>query len=84
MAKGTLRIRTTAFVCPQRTTCFVRCVSCIDGLFANAVLKVYKDLSMVPRKVDVSDADAGAARASLERSVTALTVHDSTARISPR
>eukprot|EP00966_Prymnesium_polylepis_P258424 5969619-Prymnesium_polylepis.2 len=67
MAKGTLRSRTTAFVCPQRATCFVRCVSCIDKPFADAVFKVYKEVIQIP--CNVSDTDAATARMSLGRVV---------------
>ena len=65
MPKGTLRVRTIAFVCPQRVTCFVRCVSCIDKPFAEAVLKVYEDATRIP--CNVSDGDAVAAQTSLRR-----------------
>eukprot|EP00966_Prymnesium_polylepis_P335023 7390383-Prymnesium_polylepis.1 len=36
--KIALRVCTTAFVCPQRPTCLMRCVACIDKPFAVAVL----------------------------------------------
>ena len=67
VAKGALRVRTTAFVCPQRATCFVRCMPCIDRQFAASVLAVYKEACRVPCNPSVSDTDVATARASLER-----------------
>ena len=72
MPKDTLRIRTTAFVCPQRATCFVRCVSCIDKPFADAVFKVYNEAVQIP--CHVSDNDAAAAHTSLGRAAATVAV----------
>ena len=46
--KGSARVVTTAFVMPGRVTCFSRCVGCIDGRFAAAVLAVYGRADRVP------------------------------------
>ena len=64
--KGVLRVCTTAFVCPQRATCLMRCATCIDKPFAVAVLSVYKDASRVPCSTGVSNGDASAVRAAIQ------------------
>ena len=70
--KGSVRVLTTAFVCPGRATCFSRCSDCIDPAFAAAVLAVYPRVDSVPVGKGVGDAAYGvfdalerAARASL-------------------
>ena len=40
--KGEVRVSITAFVRPNRSTCFARCVACIDTSFARMVLSVYR------------------------------------------
>ena len=47
---------TSAFVCPQRATCFMRCATCIDKPFAMTVLSV----------TNVSSDEAAAVRVAIE------------------
>lgn len=63
--KGSVRVVTTAFVMPGRVTCFSRCVGCIDGRFAAAVLAVYGRADRVPVDGAVPASAAAAAVAAI-------------------
>ena len=56
--KGNVRVVTTAFVRPNRVTCFTRCLRCIDRPFAAAVLAVYMHADRVPVQAGVPAAEA--------------------------
>jgi hypothetical protein len=58
IAKGALRMRIVAFVCPGRTHAFFRCSCCVDAKLAAAVLAVHGSAERVPC---VSTMDAGRA-----------------------
>ena len=59
IAKGGLRLRIVAFVCPGRSTAFFRCAECVDPKLAAAVLKVCGAAERVPctSKLEAARAD---------------------------
>ena len=67
IAKGSVRIATTAFVRPGRATVFVRHACCVDGSFARSVLSVYGSAARVKATSGVSEAEALLVRAAIER-----------------
>ena len=66
ISKGELRIVITAFVLPGRATALSRCVRCIDGAFAKAVLAVYGCTTRIPIEPGVAEEDAVRVCQSLE------------------
>ena len=67
VAKGSVRIATTAFVRPGRATMFVRHACCVDGSFARAVLAVYGSAARVKATSGVSEKEASRVRAAIEQ-----------------
>ena len=67
VAKGSVRIATTAFVRPGRATVFVRHACCVDDSFARAVLAVYGSAARVKAASGVSEMEASRVRESIER-----------------
>ena len=66
MPLGSVRITTTAFVRPGRSTCFARYApTWVDGAFAAAVLTVYTSAERVPVDPRVHPAVAAEVRARL-------------------
>ena len=65
--RGSVRIVTTAFVRPNRATCFTRCGGCIDRAFATAVLAVYTRANRMPVQMGVPTSVASEVCASVER-----------------
>ena len=78
VSKGETRVSITAFVRPGRSTCFVRCVDCIDSSFARVVLSVYRTPERVPVDDRMDRAEAERVRGLL-RSPCAEAVVDATA-----
>ena len=56
--KGSVRIASTVFVCPGRSTVLVRHAGCVDAAFAKSLLAVYGRAERVLAGEGVGDADA--------------------------
>jgi hypothetical protein len=65
IAKGALRLRIVAFVCPGRTHAFFRC--CVDAKLAAAVLAVHGSAERVPCASTMDAGRAAQMRLLLER-----------------
>ena len=66
----------TAFVRPNRSTCFVRCADCIGSKFAKVVLSVYREAVRVPADPQMNCAE-------IERVRTLLRVAEETKECVP-
>jgi hypothetical protein len=62
--EGRVRVATTAFIRPGRSTRFVRCgtAACLSPAFATAVLAVYRDAGRISASPDVPLEVASAVR----------------------
>ena len=69
VSKGSVRIATTAFVRPGRSTVFVRHPECVDDVFATALLAVYGTTARVRVGKDVGEVDASHVRKLIESRV---------------
>ena len=66
VGKGSVRIASTVFVCPGRSTVLVRHGGCVDAAFAKSLLAVYGRAERVLAGEGVGDTDAERVRELIE------------------
>ena len=68
--KGAIVMAIDAFVRPNRRTRLYRCMECVDGPFARAVLAAHKRSDRVPAADGLGEDEREAARSKLDRAAS--------------